>query len=123
MQDIRAGNPAFLNKSVKPEYTWPYSSWDARLCLSPGKPVSSYLTFSPLPVLRAVIFCSTCHILADIFPLGSMMPKRCPDFPPPVMDGKRWNGLLFFVKDTKKYAIRKTFFPASDWFVPHTPEP
>jgi hypothetical protein len=37
------------------------------------------------------------------------------------MDGKRWNGLLFFVKDTKKYAIRKTFFPASDWFVPHTP--
>ena len=48
---------------------------------------------------------------------------RCPDFPPPVMDGKRWNGLLFYVKDTKKYAIGKIFFPVSDWFVPHTPEP
>ena len=84
----QGGQPCLSELTENPEYTWPYSSWGARLRLSPNGPVSSYLTFSPLPLQSgAVIFCSTSHTLADIFPLGSMMPCAARTFLPPQTAG------------------------------------
>lgn len=61
---------------------WSFNSWGLPRSRSPGKAVSSYLTFSPLP-LRAVY--SLWHLLS---PAAWRLPVRkqdalcCPDFPP-----------------------------------------
>ena len=48
--------------------------------VSPHHGVSSYLTFSPLP-LRAVIFCGTCCRCLQRLPVRKYGALCCPDFP------------------------------------------
>ena len=54
-------------------YTWSYNSQVVRLYILLYRPVSSYLTFSPLPLIGAVVLCYLNSALTNSFPLRNTM--------------------------------------------------
>ena len=64
-------------------YTWSFNPSGVRLAMSPPRPVSFYLTFSPIPRPEAWLLFS----VTLLYPFGYLPVRKhgalcCPDFPP-----------------------------------------
>jgi hypothetical protein len=85
--------PGIRRAALNSRYTWSFSPGGGRQPVSPPEPVSSYLTFSPLPFTGKPIWggyflprglCPHEHLLQQ--KSGAL---RCPDFPLPDLRKRR----------------------------------
>ena len=80
---LAAYPPAMDGAILNCRYIWPCNSRDVRPSPSPTKPVSSYLTFSPLPApeAQAVVFCHISPRRRRRLSVRKRDALCCPDFP------------------------------------------